>query len=641
MKLLLSDKQKFLKLASVFLSLLLIFLLAVSAISSQDDEDDDWEIVKYPVEKTPPLDPMTGTPEGKTEPPAKPTPGNYRKSYLPFKNNAYPTPLFTNNTWYFPPIHHQGYMAPEEYYEWLNTVTKLSTPHANETRQRCESCHADPQTDGFGFYHQWLESRHANARKDVFERYIRQSKLLWWGKVDEFFKEAGIPDWFVEKVPGMREVAKLYPKAVVRELGVNLDELVGRKSPLWDEQRKAYRVSCIDCHVKPGATKSGEKEPGIVLPTTRTCATCHARQWVEMMSELTVNSPPFPPGRPSHAAGWISNIAVPWYATNSRQLQIGCDSCHNTEVRGCDSCHTRHSFDTKIARHPKACEACHMGPDHPDYEAWSTSKHGHVCEASHPDYSKRLAEAIPGKDYKAPTCQYCHMRYKEAGEVYVSHNMVAKAIWRMGTAYHDPTGKLMPPDQPLDMRIALNKARDLGLAETGYDERREMWTAVCTDCHGQRFVETWRNAADEGLVQAYRYLLKQKAKIQKLFEEGLLMNQKFAVRGKDTVQDFLSVHFTLDYPAGLWRWFHKGQYTPSEIERRFVEVWFRWILHYYKGTFHGSPDISFHQGIVQVWKEDAYIDDEELKLRKLDELERRVRQLEQNQLKQARGNGAR
>ena len=69
-----------------------------------------------------------------------------------------------------------------------------------------------------------------------------------------------------------------------------------------------------------------------------------------------------------------------------------------------------------------------MGPDHPDYEAWSTSKHGHVCEASHPDYSKRLAEAIPGKDYKAPTCQYCHMRYKEAGEVYVSHNTVAKAI---------------------------------------------------------------------------------------------------------------------------------------------------------------------------------------------------------------------
>jgi hypothetical protein len=149
------------------------------------------------------------------------------------------------------------------------------------------------------------------------------------------------------------------------------------------------------------------------------------------------------------------------------------------------------------------------------------------------------------------------------------------------------------------------------------------------------------NAADEGLVQAHRYLLKQKAKIKKLFEEGLLMNQKFAVRGKDTVHDFLSVHFTLDYPAGLWRWFHKGQYTPSEIERRFVEVWFRWILHYYKGTFHGSPDISFHQGIVQVWKEDAYIDDEELKLRKLDELERRVRQPEQNQLKQARGNGAR
>ncbi|MGQ9463786.1 MAG: multiheme c-type cytochrome [Candidatus Fervidibacter sp.] len=583
------------------------------------------------------MDPKTGKPVGATDPPSKPKPQNYRKSYLPFENNAYPVPLFTNDTWHFPPIHHQGYLVPEDYYDWLNSVTKLSTPHANETRERCETCHADRTTAGYGYYHQWLASRHANARKEIFESYIRQSKLLQWGKLENFFKLAGIPEWFVDKVPGIVKVAKRYPQAVVKELEVNLDSLVGRKSPLWDDKAKVYRVSCIDCHVKPGATKSGEKEPGIVLPTTRTCGTCHARQWVELISELTVNTPPFPPGRSSHAAGWISNIAVPWYATNLRQLQIGCDSCHNTEVRGCDSCHTRHSFEARTARHPKACETCHIGPDHPDYESWSSSKHGHVCEVSHPDYDKRLAEAVPGKDYKALTCQYCHMRYKEAGEVYVSHNMVVKAIWRMGTAYHDPTGKLTPKDQPLDMRIALNKAKEMKLAETGCDERRKMWTAVCTDCHGERFVETWRNAADEGLVQAFRYILKQKEQVQKLFDAGLLMNQKFGVRGKDTVQDYFpNIHFTLDYPAGLWRWFHKGEYTGSEIERRFVEVWFRWLLHFYKGTFHMSPDISFHQGIVQVWKEDAYIDDEELKLRKLHELERRLKALEAKNVKSAR-----
>lgn len=164
-----------------------------------------------------------------------------------------------------------------------------------------------------------------------------------------------------------------------------------------------------------------------------------------------------------------------------------------------------------------------------------------------------------------------------------------------------------------------------------------MWTAVCTDCHGERFVEIWRNAADEELVQAFRYILKQKEQVQKLFDAGLLMNQKFGIRGKDTVQDYFpSIHFTLDYPAGLWRWFHKGEYTGSEIERRFVEVWFRWLLHFYKDTFHMSPDISFHQGIVQVWKEDAYIDDEELKLRKLDEIERRLKALEAKSVKSAR-----
>ncbi|MEZ8218461.1 hypothetical protein B0813_001998 [Candidatus Fervidibacteria bacterium JGI MDM2 SSWTFF-3-K9] len=44
MKLLLSDERRFLKLTGVFLSLLLLFLLAVSAISSQEDEDDSGRL---------------------------------------------------------------------------------------------------------------------------------------------------------------------------------------------------------------------------------------------------------------------------------------------------------------------------------------------------------------------------------------------------------------------------------------------------------------------------------------------------------------------------------------------------------------------------------------------------------------------
>ena len=42
----------------------------------------------------------------------------------------------------------------------------------------------------------------------------------------------------------------------------------------------------------------------------------------------------------------------------------------------CDSCHTRHTFSVKEAREPEACATCHMGFDHPQWEMYSTSKHG-------------------------------------------------------------------------------------------------------------------------------------------------------------------------------------------------------------------------------------------------------------------------
>ena len=72
----------------------------------------------------------------------------------------------------------------------------------------------------------------------------------------------------------------------------------------------------------------------------------------------------------------------------------GCGGCHKiglkdeAEIRAlkeqgqafgvasCDACHTRHSFSVVEARQPQACQTCHMGFDHPQWEMYSTSKHG-------------------------------------------------------------------------------------------------------------------------------------------------------------------------------------------------------------------------------------------------------------------------
>ena len=67
----------------------------------------------------------------------------------------------------------------------------------------------------------------------------------------------------------------------------------------------------------------------------------------------------------------------------------------------CDSCHTRHTFSVAEAKQPEACASCHMGFDHPQWEMYSTSKHGIR-------HSLKRDGILP-ETASAPTCQDCHM----------------------------------------------------------------------------------------------------------------------------------------------------------------------------------------------------------------------------------------
>ncbi len=562
------------------------------------------------------------------QPPGKPR--DYIKDYLPFPEHKYTSPVFLPDSWYFPPIPHQGYIDPEDFYNDKIINHPFKYPYLGLKRHMCVQCHnarvgmkATP-----GLWMMWSEGSHYDIPMDRFEKKLKASIFLADGKIEEFFKEAEIPKWFQQKVPGIKEIARNYSEVVIKGMGIHPKELTGIKSPLFDPTKTTYTVLCIDCHMKPGALETKTTETGVILPTVRTCAVCHAKQYVEMLSEMTVTTPPYPTGRPSHGANWISNIAPPWYASVNHNLQVGCDLCHNTEVRGCDSCHTRHTFKASDARAPKACEACHMGYDHPDAETFKDSKHGHITETYHPNTKVLLKEAIPGSDYVAPTCQYCHMRYKKDGETYVSHNMVSKAIWRMGTAYHDPTGNFMPKEEPLDMRIVLPKAKAAGATTMDFQERRDLWVNLCGDCHSDRFASTFLDVLDNYMVAMNKRLIDQRKQVQSLYDKGLLPGYKAGVRGIDTIQDFLGVKWTLDYPAGLWRWFAKVNYGGTDIERRFVESWFRYVPQGYKGTAHGSPDWSWHLGVAQVFKMESYMDDYGLRLYRYQNVTDRLKILE-------------
>ena len=86
----------------------------------------------------------------------------------------------------------------------------------------------------------------------------------------------------------------------------------------------------------------------------------------------------------------------------------GCGGCHRVGIKpdeekkynrygmGCNSCHTRHMFSKAEAQKPQACQTCHMGFDHPQWEMWSSSKHGSIALSG-------------GEAGRAPVCQTCHM----------------------------------------------------------------------------------------------------------------------------------------------------------------------------------------------------------------------------------------
>ena len=166
-----------------------------------------------------------------------------------------------------------------------------------------------------------------------------------------------------------------------------------KQSPMVVEQWRASKhgqneIGCLACH-DPEISKTiisdrcPEKVAVVVSPTV--CATCHDTQVAQ-----------FTKGK--HALAWVSMNAMPTIHAQPVAMTYGmkgCGGCHKVGLKSdedlkkiavegsrtfgnasCDACHTRHTFSVKEAKQPQACQTCHMGFDHPQWEMYSASKHG-------------------------------------------------------------------------------------------------------------------------------------------------------------------------------------------------------------------------------------------------------------------------
>jgi hypothetical protein len=177
----------------------------------------------------------------------------------------------------------------------------------------------------------------------------------------------------------------------------------------------------------------------------------------------------------------------------------------------CTSCHTRHRFSVMEARKPEACGQCHLGPDHPQIEIYTESKHGDIYNSFGDEFNFNAAPGTwtPGVDYRAPTCAACHM--SGSGTVMTTHDTTERLSWEL--------------QAPLTVRPADFAAFP---ANNNWEVERNKMKTVCIQCHGNKWVDDHYTKLDN-VVQEYNdvYYIPAKKMLDTLYEKNLITDERY------------------------------------------------------------------------------------------------------------------
>ena len=395
------------------------------------------------------------------------------------------------------------------------------------------------------------------------------------------------------------------------------------ESPHANPQKANETVYCHDCHGTKHTTM--EDYANAEMPTAETCGECHKKQMEQHQDG-------------KHNLAWMAmKSQISWHGQPGAITQTGyrgCSGCHKIGEKGlmgvtdgnleaklshdggkeaakyrygntqCDACHTRHTFKKSEAKDPRACSNCHMGFDHPQWEMYTSSKHGIVW-------------GIEGhvEDARAPTCQSCHLmegnhEVKTAWgflglRIPTKENVLAlievapdlkESLTKLATAL--PSGNYMDVDD--DPQWTFDRALILqatGILDTklqpterfveivvqaeaarGPEEFNRIRTAIkenCNKCHAKGFVDTHMQASDEIIKAADHEFAQAIQAVQDLYQDGILTPPK----GWKVAPDLLQF-----YDA------------KTKIEQELYLIMLEYRQRTFQGAFHASNDYMHWYG---------------------------------------------
>lgn len=351
-----------------------------------------------------------------------------------------------------------------------------------------------------------------------------------------------------------------------------------------DWQLSKHSQNDIDCAVCHGDEHtSAEDVAKAKIPTPETCALCHEAQVEQFKSG-------------KHAFAWAAMKAMP--TTHAlpvalREGMKGCGGCHKiglkTEaeikelkamgagfgVASCDACHTRHTFSVVEARQPQACQTCHMGFDHPQWEMYSSSKHG-------VRYLLKQNKTLP-ETVAAPTCQTCHMQegnhaVKTAwGFLAVRLPLPEDKQWAEDqTTILQALGVLDPEGKPTP-RLEVVKAADVArLTHDDWQKERGKMVKTCNQCHSVNFAKAELEKGDQMIKETDRLLAEAIRTVAGLYKDGILKKP---------------ASYAYAFPDLLT--FHDA---PTPIEQKLFVMHLEHRMRAFQGTFHANPDYALWYG---------------------------------------------
>jgi len=345
-------------------------------------------------------------------------------------------------------------------------------------------------------------------------------------------------------------------------------------------------VSCSTCHGDKHQTDSDYKS--VNIPTPATCGECHDTQ-LEQFS------------KGKHSLAWAAMKAIPTMHHQPSALTYSmkrCAGCHKIglkneedirqlkeEGRGfglasCDACHTRHTFSVNEAQQPQACQTCHMGFDHAQWEMYSSSKHGvrHLLKQN----------GILHEDTSAPTCQDCHMQ-EGNHEVRTAWGFLAIRLplpedkeWKADqVTILKALGVLDLEGNPTALLDVLKVVDVARFTKEDFDRERNKMIKTCAGCHSRNFAIEQIESGDTMIKEADHILAQAIREITSLYNDGI-----FEEPERYDASDFLN-----------FLTFHN---EPTAIEQRLFEMYLNYRMRAFQGTYHANPDYALWYGLSEM-----------------------------------------